>query len=107
MFRRALLRQSRLAGSAAPSSLVSPIHRQSAIIRQSQQLAARSLPSRVQSRYASTEANGEKPKAEEAAEAEKPSELETLKKNLEAREKEVVDLKVCSASDRYAGCACN
>ncbi|EFQ99251.1 grpE protein [Nannizzia gypsea CBS 118893] len=93
MFRRALLRQSRLAGSATPSSIVSPIRRQSAIIHQSQQLAARSLPSRVQSRYASTEANGDKPKAEEATEAEKPSELDTLKKDLEAREKEVVDLK--------------
>lgn len=107
MFRRAFLRQSRLAGSAAPSSIISPFHRQSAIIRQSQQLAARSFPSRVHSRYASTEANGEKPKAEEAAEAEKPSEVETLKKDLEAREKEVVDLKVCRASDRYAGYACN
>ncbi|KAM5439414.1 GrpE, mitochondrial [Microsporum ferrugineum] len=91
MFRRALLRQSRLAGSATPFS-VSPIHRQAAIIQQSQQLT-RSLPTRLQSRYASTEANGEKPKAEEAAEAEKPSELDTLKKDLEAREKEVVDLK--------------
>ncbi|KAF3480519.1 grpE protein [Arthroderma uncinatum] len=96
MFRRALLRQSRLAGSATPfSSISSPIRRQSTIIQHSQQLA-RSLPSRVQSRYASTEANGEKPKAEdaaEAAEAEKPSELDTLKKDLEAREKEVVEMK--------------
>lgn len=41
------------------------------------------------------EANSEKPKAEEETEAEKPSELDTLKKDLEAREKEVVDLKVC------------
>ncbi|KAK2733493.1 Mitochondrial matrix cochaperone [Myotisia sp. PD_48] len=95
MFRRSLLRQSRVTGFVPSYRPVSRSPVQVAI-QQSLQ-SARPLPSLLQRRYASTETNGEKPNGAAAAEknngeAEKTEE-DPVKKELEAKEKEVIDLK--------------
>lgn len=97
MFKRALLRQSQAAKaafSAHPMSTVSLAQRATAPIRSHQ---IKPLPVRSWQRYSSTEAEGEKkegeaaPAAEEKAQ-EKPE--EALSKELEAKNKEIVDIKV-------------
>lgn len=92
MIGKAFLRTTQAARSAASiRSIPSAASRQSFI--QPSLQSARPLPTRLQRRFASTEANGEKT-AEKNGEAEQAAE-DPVKKELESSKKEVVELKVC------------
>jgi hypothetical protein len=95
MIQRNLLRASKSLGTTLPNrTLTAPLRHSSPFIRSP---AIQSPFSRVASRWYSDAAEAKPAKGEgDKPAAEGPSEVETLKKSLEAKNKEVVDLKVRS-----------
>lgn len=94
MIGKTFLRTTQAARSAASIRSMPSAASRPSFIQPSLQ-SARPLPIRLQRRFASTEANGDKAAAaEKNGEAEKPAE-DPVKKELESSKKEVVELKVC------------
>jgi hypothetical protein len=95
MIQRSLLRASRSVNTKLPSRTFTSLRTASPFLR-SQSISPSSL--RIASRWYSDAAPAkEEAKPDEAAKTES-TEVETLKKDLEAKNKEIIDLKVCPPS---------